>query len=102
MPELAAYADVIMGNLWAANKMLGIPLDDALIATNTKEAYTEHALKTSEAICTRFPKCSTVANTFRFDKNETGIRYYTTLFHEQQMHVSAEYEKDIIKDRAGS
>ena len=102
MPLLASYADVIMGNIWAANKMLNIPIIDSLINSNTKEAYVEHALKTSEAICTQYPKCKTVANTFRFDNNKNGIHYYTTLFHNNQFFVSDEYKKDNILERAGS
>jgi 2-dehydro-3-deoxygluconokinase len=102
MPELAAYADIVMGNIWASNKMLGTTIDDSLMSANTKAAYVAHALKTSEAIQLQFPKCKTVANTFRFDKYESGINYYTTLFHQQNLFVSAEYEKEIIMDRSGS
>lgn len=100
MPQLAAYCDVVMGNLWSANVMLGIPLDDSFIKTNSKKTYLEQAVNTSKAIQERFPKVKTVANTFRFDRNE-GIQYYTALYN-GELFVSAEYSSDKVLDKVGS
>lgn len=100
MPQLAAYCDVVMGNLWSANVMLGIPLDDSLIKTDSKKTYFEQAVNTSKAIQERFPKVKTVANTFRFDRNE-GIQYYTALYN-GELFVSAEYSSDKVLDKVGS
>lgn len=100
MPQLAAYCDVVMGNLWSANVMLGIPLDDSLFKTNSKKTYLEQAVNTSKAIQERFPKVKTVANTFRFDRNE-GIQYYTALYN-GELFVSAEYSSDKVLDKVGS
>jgi 2-dehydro-3-deoxygluconokinase len=102
MPELVQYADVIMGNIWAANTMLAIPLSEPLIAADNKEMYIAHAQQTSEAIQTRFPKCRTVANTFRFDKAEKAVIYYGTLFQQGKIYASATYENAHTKDKAGS
>ncbi|OKL41869.1 sugar kinase [Pontibacter flavimaris] len=101
MPELARYCDLIMGNIWAANKMLGIPLDDTLVEGGEKESLLQQSRLTSEAILERFPRCRTVANTFRFDYEE-GIRYYTTLYTQNELEVSPEYRSRQILDKVGS
>ncbi|EJF11369.1 sugar kinase [Pontibacter sp. BAB1700] len=101
MPALAQYCDLIMGNIWAANKMLGIPLDEALITNLDKESLQQHATLTSKAILDKFPKCRTVANTFRFDYQQ-GIRYFTTLFEAGSLYTSHEYQVEQILDKVGS
>lgn len=101
MPALAQHCHLIMGNIWAADKMLGVPLDELLIASLDKESLRQHALRTSEAIQERFPKCKTVANTFRFDY-QAGIRYFTTLHTAGQLHISHEYQTEKILDKVGS
>jgi 2-dehydro-3-deoxygluconokinase len=101
MPALAQYCNLIMGNIWAANKMLGIPLDEALIVNLDKESLQEHARLTSETILEKFPKCSTVANTFRFDYQQ-GIRYFTTLYSAGSLTTSHEYQVEKIVDKVGS
>jgi 2-dehydro-3-deoxygluconokinase len=100
MPGLVNYCDMVMGNIWAANVMLGISIDESLINQDTKNAYLEQVTQTSKTIQQRFPKVKTVANTFRFDRNE-GILYYTTLFTDK-IFVSAEYTADKVLDKVGS
>jgi len=100
MPQLAQYCDLVMGNIWSANAMLGIPLQDELIKQDDKNAYLQQAEDTSKNIQLRFPKVKTVANTFRFDRDE-GIQYYTTLY-QQQLFVSAEYLAAKVLDKVGS
>ena len=102
MPQLAEYCDVIMGNLWAAEKMLGIPVDPSISESSTKEDYLQHAARTSEQIKEKFPKAGLVANTFRFDKGVSGIQYYTTLWADRKLYHSAEYFADKIVDKVGS
>ena len=102
MPGLAQYCDVIMGNLWAADKMLGIPVDATISESSTKEDYLRHAGQTSEQIKKLFPKVGIVANTFRFDKGVGGIQYYTTLWSDKKLYQSTEYTADKIVDKVGS
>ena len=122
MPDLAKYCDVIMGNLWAAEKMLGVPVDTAAIESGKKEDYLRHALASSEKITELFPKARFVANTFRFDlgagegtgqggsqatgegsgQGPAGIHYYTTLFADRQLYHSREYFAEKIADKVGS
>lgn len=100
MPGLVKYCDVVMGNIWSANTMLGIPLQEEWIKQGSKNSYLQQAEQTSKNIQSQFSKVKTVANTFRFDRGE-GIEYYTTLF-QKQLFVSAEYNADKVTDKVGS
>jgi 2-dehydro-3-deoxygluconokinase len=100
MPHLAQYCDLIMGNVWAANQMLGTEVDENIHEIGTKENYLNHAIKTSEAIINANPKCKYVANTFRF--GDPGIEYYTTLFSDGKLEVSQAYKAEKIVDKVGS
>ena len=100
MPALTQYCDVVMGNLWAAHLMLGIPIDEKVHENASKETYLHHALNSAEAIKKQFPKVQFVANTFRFDKGE-GIAYFTAL-HADKLYASAEYGSINVVDKVGS
>ncbi|MDB5246238.1 MAG: sugar kinase [Segetibacter sp.] len=102
MPGLVRYCDVIMGNVWAANTLLGMAVDPDIHNNPTKESYLSHSLKTSQDIQQKFPKCKYIANTFRFDHKEQGIRYFTALYHDSSQVSSAEYYADTIVDKVGS
>jgi 2-dehydro-3-deoxygluconokinase len=101
MPALAKYCTVIMGNIWAAEKMLGIGIDAEVSQDRDKPGFLRQAEKTSVDVLHQFPNCKVVANTFRFDENQ-GIRYYTTLYTEGKLHVSNEYTAEKIVDKVGS
>ena len=102
MPAILAHCDVVMGNLWAANTLLGIPVDESIHQKGQKADYLAHATTTAEAIQKRFPRCRVVANTFRFDVPPTGLRYYTTLYVDGQQYVSPELRTNSVIDRVGS
>jgi len=101
MPDLVKYCDLVMGNVWAAEKMLGIPVIPDIHESGQKSIYLKEALKTSQNIMEQFPKCKAVANTFRFDATN-DIIYYTTLYTGNQLYVSAEYETGHVIDKVGS
>lgn len=101
LPTLVQYCDLVMGNVWAAEKMLGIPVSETLVEEHLKSSYLEQSELSSRAIMKAFPKCTAVANTFRFDHG-TGIQYYTTLFTEGVLHVSTEYVAEQIAGKVGS
>ena len=101
VPQLAQYCDLIMGNIWAAEKMLGISLPELIHETNDKNTYLEQAKTTSGEIVKNYPKCKWVANTFRFDYHQ-GIKYYTTLYINNELLVSKEYTAEKILDKVGS
>lgn len=101
VPQLAAYCDLIMGNIWAAEKMLGVAVAQGIVEANDKNTYLEQAKKTSEEIIKQYPKCKWVANTFRFDYQQ-GITYYTALYTDNELFVSKEYLSEKILDKVGS
>jgi 2-dehydro-3-deoxygluconokinase len=102
MPRLAEYCDVIMGNIWSANTLLGIELDEHIHDKKSKEAYLKHSEKTSKAIIKQFPKCKVVANTFRFDSQANNLLYYTGLYTEGIHYASPEFTCEGVVDRSGS
>ena len=101
VPQLAQYCDLIMGNIWAAEKMLGIAVPEGIVEADDKNTYLEQAKKSSEEIIKQYPKCKWVANTFRFDYQK-GIRYYTALYTNNELLVSKEYLSEKILDKVGS
>lgn len=102
LPALVAYCDLVMGNVWAAEKMLGIPVGETLVEEHDKSAYLQQSQISSKAIMAAFPKCKSVANTFRFDHATAGIQYYTTLYTADQLFISKEYIAEQITGKVGS
>lgn len=101
MPGLVQYCDVVMGNLWAIEAMLGMPVIPGIHEKGDKNVYLEEALKISETVVNNFPKCKVVANTFRFD-NLGMIRYYATLYTGGQFYASSEFSTSHIINKVGS
>jgi 2-dehydro-3-deoxygluconokinase len=101
VPQLAQYCDLIMGNIWAAEKMLNIPVPAGIVEADDKNTYLEQAKKTSLDIVNQYPNCKWVANTFRFDYKQ-GIKYYTALYTDNELLVSKEYVSEKILDKVGS
>jgi len=102
MPDIARHCDLIMGNIWAANQLLGTPLKNDGGAAPEKEDFVDQALLTSKAIIERFTKVKHVANTFRFDTAHDSIQYYATLYSDMHLFLSEEIFADGIVSRIGS
>ena len=102
MPQLAAHCDVMMGNIWSAHSLLGTAVDEHIHDKQSKQAYLDHARTTSEEIMGLFPKCKTVAHTFRFDGKDNHVKYYTGLFTGNDQYSSPEFTCEGVMDRSGS
>nr|WP_305121738.1 sugar kinase [Pedobacter mongoliensis] len=102
MPALVEHCDLVMGNIWSANSLLGTSIDDNIHEKGTKEAYLEQARATSLEIMKKFPKCKSVANTFRFDNDQQNLLYYTSLFTDGKQLNSQEFRTKGVIDRSGS
>lgn len=102
MPELARYCHLIMGNIWSAQSLLGVPLDEATISHRTKEELTEQASRTAAYLFSHFPSCQWVANTFRFDGTEGAIEYYATLNNSEGQSGSPLFTTKTVVDKVGS
>lgn len=101
MPKLARYANVIMGNVWAADKMLGITIDPKLENAPTDGDLLVEAEKSSKAILDKYPNCTTVANTFRFSEGEV-VKYFTTLYREESIYRSKTLYAEKPVDKVGT
>jgi 2-dehydro-3-deoxygluconokinase len=102
MKTLLPYCNLVMGNIWSANILLGIPIDDQIHAKGTKEAYLDQSIQVSKEIISQYPSCEMVANTFRFDKEENQILYYTSLYQGDHHFQTPDFNIGLINDRSGS
>lgn len=102
MPALAKYCDLIMGNIWAANTLLGIPVSEAIHIKSTQAAYLAHASETAKNMFEKFPQCRWVANTFRFDGVENNIEYYASLDSFDRQAVSPVFKTNSVVEKVGS
>ncbi|PIF34419.1 2-dehydro-3-deoxygluconokinase [Flavobacterium sp. 9] len=101
MPKLADYAHVIMGNIWSAEKMLGIAIDPNLIASEKDPDLVEQARITSKEILARYPNCRTIANTFRFSEEES-VKYFATLYQNGNIYKSETLFATNTIDKVGT
>lgn len=102
MPELVQYCNVVMGNVWSANSLLGIPVNANIHDNGTQENYLATAALTAKHIFKKFPQCKWVANTFRFDGNEDSIQYYAALDTVDQQAASPIFQTTTVVDKVGS
>ena len=102
MPKLVEHCDLVMGNIWSANALLGTHIDPEVHIRHDKAAYLEHSEATSKEIISMFPKVKHVANTFRFDSQKDHLLYYTTLYTGNKFYHSPEFTCDVVIDRSGS
>ena len=101
MQQLLPYCNVVMGNIWAAETMLGITVMPDVSESGQKSIYLKEAQKSAEKIMELYPACRAVANTFRFDAGQ-GIQYYTALHTGGNFYASHEYGAGSIVDKVGS
>ncbi|EDM33875.1 PfkB domain protein [Pedobacter sp. BAL39] len=99
MPSLAKYCNLIMGNIWAAECMLGIMQSKSNLESD--EDFIAQSLQSSAEIIRLFPACRTVANTFRFDSGK-GIRYYSTMLTDEGFYLSDVYLEESVIGKVGS
>jgi 2-dehydro-3-deoxygluconokinase len=101
MPGLVQYCDLVMGNVWAIESMLGISVIPNIHESGQRSIYLKEALKTSEELVRLYPKCRAVANTFRFD-GYGEIDYYASLYTGGEFYSSNEYSASHIVNKVGS
>ncbi len=97
MPELLPYCDVVMGNTWAAESLLGISSSIADSNGKTKEELTGAAGESMKAMHLLYPTVQTMAFTFRLNE-----KYFAVLQHENEMVVSKEFILNNIVDKVGT
>ncbi|PRY13870.1 2-dehydro-3-deoxygluconokinase [Pontibacter ummariensis] len=102
MPELVQYCDVVMGNIWAANTMLGTSLATGLNRETSQEEYLTQAEQTAKEIQATYPQCKHIAFTFRFMDSPKHNLLYGTYHQGDKHYTSAMYETFELVDRIGS
>lgn len=100
MIPLVNYCNVVMGNIWSAEKLLGIKTSDIKEGADD-ERYQEAAAQSSQAVQKAFPTCSQVAYTFRFNDQE-GVRYFSTLFENGKPYNSTKFSSARVIERVGT
>jgi 2-dehydro-3-deoxygluconokinase len=97
MPGLVKYCNVIMGNLWAVESLLGIGSSIRDSTGMTKEQLVEAAGESMLQLHKQYPTAETFAYTFRLAKE-----YFGVLQHGPARAISKTYEIRNVVDRAGS
>jgi 2-dehydro-3-deoxygluconokinase len=97
MPELVSHCQVIMGNIWSVESLLGIesPVKDS--DGKTKEELIDAAGQSMLQLYKKFPAAATFAYTFRLE-NE----YWAVMQHGPERVVSKKHSINNIADKAGS
>jgi 2-dehydro-3-deoxygluconokinase len=97
VPALVGYCDVIMGNIWAVENLLGIKSPIETSVGKTKDELLIAARKSMQEINNRFPKAKSLAYTFRLENT-----YWAMLQHNNNTSVSREYDIKKVVDKVGS
>jgi 2-dehydro-3-deoxygluconokinase len=97
MTELISYCNIVMGNVWSAEKLLGIECKLKESRGKSKEELIEAAGKSMKEIHLLYPKVTTIAYTFRLEDT-----YFSVLQHGKERIVSNEISLQNIIDKAGS
>jgi 2-dehydro-3-deoxygluconokinase len=97
MPRLLQYCDVVMGNIWATEKLLGLSLflDDP--NETDREKLIDAAKSNMQQMKTVFPKVKNTAYTFRFDST-----YFAVLNFEDELAISQTFVIENAVDKVGS
>ena len=97
MRELVHYCNVVMGNLWAVENLLGIPSSIKSSEGKTSEELLIASDKSMQQVQRQYPNATSIAYTFRL-QNE----YWSVLQHNNERAVSKKFLINDIVDRVGS
>lgn len=97
MPELVAYCQVVMGNIWAAETLLGIQSAIQDSAGKSDAELIAAAGSSMKQMHLAYPKITTMAYTFRLDES-----YFAVMQHGPDMVVSRQHKLDMVIDKSGS
>ncbi len=102
MPDLVKYCDVIMGNIWSATDMLGIPWNENDLKRGDKASCANMALHVAKSMALQFPQCKKIAFTFRFSQPDGSLNYFATLYNGTELFNSVSFQRDAVVDSVGS
>ena len=97
IPDLIPYCDIVMGNIWAVEKMLGIPCSIASSVGKSNSELMVAALKSIEALQSSYTNVLKVAFTFRLEN-----AYYAILHEDHKTYESKVHSINDVIDKVGS
>ena len=97
MPALVEYCDVIMGNIWSAESLLGIDSPIESSAGKSQGQLLDAANESINNLHASFPKAKTLAYTYRLQNS-----YLAAIQHENNWAVSNQLECANVVDKVGS
>jgi 2-dehydro-3-deoxygluconokinase len=97
MPALLRYCQVVMGNIWAAESLLGIKSNIKTSTGKSTEELVSGAFESMNTLQKNYPNVKTIAYTFRLEE-----QYFAAMLHQNEFYSSKEYLQTNIVDRVGS
>ena len=97
MPELVKYCDVVMGNIWAVESLLGLasPINESM--DKSENELIEGAAKSMKAIHLTYPKVQTIAFTYRLQD-----KYFAVIGNDIETRISKTFQLSDVIDKVGS
>lgn len=97
MVPMVEQCDVVMGNIWSAQQLLGVDTSDQESKGLSKEELIDAAKASIQLLQERFPRAKHIAYTFRLEKE-----YFSVLHHEGITTTSSSYPLEDVVDKVGS
>ena len=97
MPNLLQYCDVVMGNLWSVESLLGIPTGLNGQQDVSDAALVRAAATSMQLLQQQYPSVHTMAYNFRFDD-----RYFAVLHKNNERVTAATKQLTSVVDKVGS
>jgi len=97
MPEMVQYCDVIMGNCWAAESLLGVPSPIKESTGLTEEELVHAAMNSMREVKLKFPQVKQMAYTFRL-----ADTYWAVYQEEGRFKRSLTFPIGKVVDKVGS
>jgi 2-dehydro-3-deoxygluconokinase len=97
MPQLIQHCDVVMGNLWSVESLLGIPTGLNGQTEVSDAELISAATASMQLLQQQYPTVHTMAYNFRFDD-----RYFAVLHKEKETITAATKQLGNVVDKVGS
>ena len=97
MPDLVSHCNIIMGNIWAAEQLLGIASPIGESKGLDFEELTEAASKSMKALRNKYSRVTDIAYTFRLEDH-----YFAILQQATERFISKKFLLDHAVDKVGS
>lgn len=97
MIPLVQQCDVVMGNVWAVEKLLGISSPIRESKGHSQEDLVSAAGESMRELHRSFPGLQHIAYTFRLDSS-----YFAVLYHPTALTTSSTYPLEQVRDQVGS